>query len=64
MPDTDFARGLLAEQHVRVLPGSYLSRPGDDGRDPGAGHARLALVAPIDECVEAAQRIRAFIGGH
>ena len=58
--DAAFARDLLARQNVTVLPGSYLSRP-VDGRDPGAGHVRMALVAPFEDCVEAATRIRNFL---
>ena len=57
--DTEFARGLYARQNVTVLPGSYLSREAD-GHNPGANRIRLALVAPFDECVDAARRIRAF----
>jgi N-succinyldiaminopimelate aminotransferase len=57
--DTEFARRLYAEQHVTVLPGSYLSRSAG-GTDPGAGRVRMALVAPLAECVEAARRIKAF----
>jgi len=45
---------------VTVVPGSYLSRE-VDGFNPGAGRVRLALVAPLAECVEAAERIRDFI---
>lgn len=62
LPDTDFARRLYAEQHVTVLPGSFLSRPTAAG-DPGAGRVRMALVAPLDECVEAARRIASFCRG-
>lgn len=58
--DTDFARDLFASQNVTVLPGSYLSRDTDHG-NPGAGYVRMALVAEIDECVEAAMRIKEFI---
>ncbi len=58
--ETEFARGLFAQQNVTVLPGSYLSRVAH-GVNPGEGHVRLALVAPLDECIEAAQRIRTFI---
>jgi N-succinyldiaminopimelate aminotransferase len=43
-----------------VVPGSYLSRE-VDGVNPGAGRVRMALVAPLAECVEAAQRIRAYL---
>ena len=58
--DTEFARGLFAHENVTVLPGSFLSRP-VAGIDPGAGHVRIALVAPLDECVDAAHRIRRFV---
>jgi len=57
--DTDFARDLFATQNVTVLPGSYLSRDTDSG-NPGAGYVRMALVAPMDECIEAAMRIKEF----
>lgn len=58
--DERFARRLLESGNVIVLPGSYLSRDTAAG-NPGHRHVRMALVAPLDECVEAAQRIRAFI---
>ncbi|MBS3963651.1 MAG: succinyldiaminopimelate transaminase [Methylomonas sp.] len=58
--DTDFARQLYAQQNVTVLPGSYLSRD-SAGINPGANHVRIALVAPIEECVEAARRIKTFL---
>lgn len=60
LDDCTFAQRLYAEQNVTVLPGSYLSRA-QDGVNPGAGHVRIALVANLDECVEAAQRIRRFV---
>lgn len=55
--DQDFARRLHIEQAVTVLPGSYLSRDTERG-NPGHGRVRIALVAPFEECVEAAYRIR------
>jgi len=58
--DEEFSLRLYREQNVIVLPGSYLSRDTADG-NPGRDHVRLALVAALDECVEAAQRIRKFI---
>lgn len=58
--DAEFTRELFAQEHVTVVPGSYLSRE-VDGFNPGAGRVRMALVAPVAECVEAARRIRAFI---
>lgn len=58
--DTAFAAGLFEAQNVTVLPGRFLSRH-SGGSDPGAGHVRIALVAPLEECVEAAHRIKQFI---
>ena len=57
--DIAFALGLLAQYNVSVLPGSLLARD-VDGVNPGSGRIRLALVAGLDECVEAAQRIVSF----
>jgi len=57
--DTAFARDLLETEAVTVLPGSYLARDAW-GRNPGAGRIRIALVAPLADCVEAAERIARF----
>jgi N-succinyldiaminopimelate aminotransferase len=59
-PDTEFARDLYREQAVTVLPGSYLAREAH-GVNPGVNRVRAALVAPVAECVEAAQRLAAFV---
>lgn len=57
--DTAFTRGLFEQQHVTVLPGSYLSR--DSGHvNPGSNRVRMALVAETDKCIEAATRIADF----
>ena len=58
--DVAFALGLLAQYNVTVLPGSLLAREAR-GVNPGAGRIRLALVAETAECVEAAERILAYI---
>ncbi|UFS56832.1 succinyldiaminopimelate transaminase [Comamonadaceae bacterium M7527] len=58
--DQRFARELLAQYNVTVLPGSYLARE-VNGLNPGAGRIRMALVAQTAECLEAAQRINAFV---
>jgi N-succinyldiaminopimelate aminotransferase len=63
--DVAFARDLLAQYNVTVLPGSYLARDsqgvaGARGFNPGAGRIRMALVAETAECLEAAQRIVQF----
>mgnify|MGYP003576604259 FL=1 len=61
--DTAFARDLLAQYNVTVLPGSYLAREAG-GANPGAGRVRMALVADTAECLEAAQRIVQFVQSH
>ncbi len=58
--DTEFSQGLFAQQNVTVLPGQYLSRT-SNGLNPGEHHIRMALVATVDETVEAAHRIKQFI---
>lgn len=57
--DVVFSRELLAQYNVTVLPGSLLAREAH-GINPGRGRIRMALVAGVDECVEAAQRIVSF----
>jgi len=58
--DETFARDLFAQQNVNVVPGSYLSRDAH-GINPGANRVRMALVAPLHECIDAAKRIRSYI---
>lgn len=58
--DADFAQQLFAQQNITVLPGSFLSRDAH-GINPGKNHIRIALVAPVEECIEAANRIKHFI---
>lgn len=60
LDDETFARELSAQQNVHVLPGRYLSRT-VNGHNPGENRVRMALVAPLDECVEAAHRIVEFV---
>jgi N-succinyldiaminopimelate aminotransferase len=57
--DTEYAKRLYAEYNVTVLPGSYLAREAH-GVNPGENRIRMALVAEVDECLEAASRIVAF----
>ena len=57
--DEAFARALLAQYNVTVLPGSYLARE-VNGQNPGTGRIRMALVTEPAECLEAAQRIASF----
>ena len=55
-----WARGLLAQYNVAVLPGRLLAREVAGRPNPGEGRVRMALVASPDECVEAAGRIVAY----
>lgn len=57
--DVEFTRRLYAAEGVSVLPGSYLAREAR-GINPGANRIRIALVASVAECVEAAHRLRRF----
>ena len=54
--DVAFAKRLYAEEHVTVLPGSFLARPAHGG-NPGANRIRVALVPALAECAEAIDRI-------
>jgi N-succinyldiaminopimelate aminotransferase len=58
--DAEFARQLFAQQHITVLPGSFLSRD-CAGLNPGKNRIRMALVAELDACIEAAVRIKQFV---
>jgi len=59
IPEDDqlFTQRLLAEHNVRVVPGSYLAREVAGQPNPGKNHIRLALVAPLDDCANAAKRL-------
>jgi N-succinyldiaminopimelate aminotransferase len=58
--DEQFTRELFARQNLTILPGSYLARDTRTG-NPGRRRVRISLVAGVDECVTAAQRIRKFL---
>lgn len=55
--DVEFTRKLYHDYNVTVLPGSYLARSAH-GINPGENFVRIALVAPLTECVEAVTRIK------
>jgi len=58
--DQQFAKQLYSQQNVTLLPGQFLSRPTPNA-NPGLNRVRIALVAEIAECIEAAHRIKEFI---
>ncbi len=57
--DAEFVRRLQHEYNVLALPGSYLARDAEGG-NPGRNHVRMALVAPLAECVEGIERTMQF----
>jgi N-succinyldiaminopimelate aminotransferase len=59
LSDTEYARRLYAEYNVTVLPGSYLARDAH-GTNPGQNRIRIALVAEVEECLEAVRRMVEF----
>jgi N-succinyldiaminopimelate aminotransferase len=62
-PDDVFVRDLLTHTNVTLLPGSYVGRT-VEGVNPGLNRIRIALVAPLEDCVEGAQRIADFVRKH
>jgi N-succinyldiaminopimelate aminotransferase len=71
--DLNFTLELLRQANVRVLPGSLISRESGLGlgrlgstqapaTSPGSGRIRIALVEPLDRCLEAAHRMAELIG--
>jgi len=58
--ETEFARQLFARQNITVLPGSFLSRQAG-GLNPGQNHVRIALVSSLEDCIDAAHRIKDFL---
>ncbi len=51
------ARRLWAEGAIRVIPGAYLARPGQDGINPGNRYVRIALVQKPDVIEDALSRL-------
>lgn len=58
--DTELAVRLYRDLNITVLPGSYLAREAHD-INPGQNFIRMALVAPYNECVEAANRMADYL---
>lgn len=59
--DTEFTRLVYEQANVKLLPGQFLSRDTEMG-NPGENRVRMALVAELEQCVEAAQRIKEVVG--
>lgn len=58
--DVEFTRRLYHDYNVTVLPGSYLARHAD-GMNPGENFIRIALVAPLAECIAATERMKMLV---
>ena len=62
--DAQFTRALYENSNLIVLPGSFLAREAH-GENPGRGRVRISLVPELARCLEAAERLRAFVqAGH
>jgi len=55
------ARRLWAEAGLRVMPGAYMARTDAAGRNPGAGHIRVALVDDLATTRTALERLRPIL---
>jgi N-succinyldiaminopimelate aminotransferase len=53
---------LWRDGGLRVIPGHYLARDGADGRNPGQGYIRVALVSDKDTTAEALHRLVSVLG--
>ena len=60
--DEAVTQKLWREAGLRVIPGHYLARDGADGRNPGAGYIRVALVHDKETTAEALHRLVAVLG--
>jgi aspartate/methionine/tyrosine aminotransferase len=60
--DEAACKKLWREGGLRVIPGHYLARDGADGRNPGMGYIRVALVQDTDTTAEALHRLVAVLG--
>ncbi len=60
--DEAVAVKLWRDGGLRVIPGHYLARDGADGRNPGTGYIRVALVHDKDTTTEALHRFVEVLG--
>jgi aspartate/methionine/tyrosine aminotransferase len=60
--DEAACKKLWREAGLRVIPGQYLARAGADGRNPGMGYLRIALVQDEATTAEALHRLVAVLG--
>jgi aspartate/methionine/tyrosine aminotransferase len=60
--DETATKKLWREGGLRVIPGHYLAREGADGRNPGMGYIRVALVQDKETTAEALHRLVAVLG--
>jgi len=61
--DLSFSQRLLEQQHITVMPGTFLGRHLNEDANsvnPGQGHVRVAWVADMEDCITAAQRLAEF----
>jgi N-succinyldiaminopimelate aminotransferase len=54
--DEQLSKNALQQGALTILPGRYLARE-TNGVNPGLGYVRIALVAELDVCTEALERL-------
>lgn len=65
---SDFGGGIQAvstlwkDVGLKLLPGAYLAQTDENGVNPGANYARMALVSSLDETEEALKRLLRVFG--
>ena len=58
--DETAVKMLFKDAGLRVVPGSYLARTASDGKNPGAGYIRVALVDDLKITEQALTRLASF----
>ena len=58
--DEVFVKALYEQANIHALAGRYLSRE-VNGKNPGQGYVRIALVASVEESCEAIKRIKKLL---
>jgi len=61
--DEAFASARYEHENITVVRGSHLGRT-QNGVNPGAGRIRIALVAPLADCLASARRLADFVRTH
>jgi aspartate/methionine/tyrosine aminotransferase len=59
----EFTQRLYRDYNVKVLPGEFLARTDAEGKNPGVGYIRIALVEETAKTIEALNRLKEALHG-